>query len=74
MANDVQVTVQEEDTFTASTGLYNPVYVNSISDIGDVDTVTEGKLDGSVLVYKLSTNKWTSTTLLSQQRIDAGEF
>lgn len=74
MANDVQVTVQEEDTFTVSTGLYNPVYVNSISDIGDVDTVTEGKTDGSVLVFKASTNKWTSTTLLNQQRIDAGEF
>lgn len=74
MANDVQVTVQEEDTFTVSTGLYNPVYVNSLSDIGDVDTVTEGKLDGSVLVYKSATNKWTSTTLLNQQRIDAGEF
>lgn len=74
MANDVQVTVQEEDTFSVSTGLYNPVYVNSISDIGDVDTVTEGKLDGSVLVYKSATNKWTSTTLLNQQRLDAGEF
>lgn len=74
MANDVQVTVQEEDTFSVSTGLYNPVYVNSLSDIGDVDTVTEGKIDGSVLVYKASTNKWTSTTLLNQQRLDAGEF
>lgn len=74
MANDVQVTVQEEDTFSVSTGLYNPVYVNSISDIGDVDTVTEGKVNGSVLVYKSATNKWTSTTTLDAQNMEGGEF
>lgn len=74
MANDVQVTVQEEDTFTVSTGLYNPVYVNSISDVGDVDTVTEGKVNGSVLVYKTATNKWTSTTTLDAQMFEGGEF
>ena len=74
MANDVQVTVQEEDTFSVSTGLYNPVYVNSISDIGDVDTMTEGKVNGSVLVYKSATNKWTSTTTLDAQNMEGGEF
>lgn len=84
MSNDIQVTVQqntynqvtvqEEDTFNVYTSLLNSAYVNSISDIGDVDTVSEGKLDGSVLVYKSATNKWTSTKLLNQQTVDAGEF
>jgi hypothetical protein len=30
--------------------------------------------DGSVLVYKSSTAKWTATTLLNQQTMEAGEF
>lgn len=74
MSNDVQVTVQEEDTFTISTTLNNPAYVANLGDIGDVDTTTNGKLDGSVLVYQQATNKWTSTKLLNKQFVDAGEF
>jgi hypothetical protein len=29
---------------------------------------------GSVLVYKTTTNKWTSTTTLDAQNMDGGEF
>lgn len=30
--------------------------------------------DGSVLVYKETTNKWTSTTTLDAQNMEGGEF
>ena len=43
--------------------------INTMDDI-DVTTLT----DGSVLVYKQETSKWTSTTLLNKQTVDAGEF
>ena len=71
---DTIVTIQEEDSFSVCTTSVNPAYVNNLSDIGDVDIQTNGKLDGSVLVYKAATNKWTTTQLLNQQIIDAGEF
>jgi hypothetical protein len=48
--------------------------INSISDIDDIDIITYGKLDGSVLVYKSATNKWTSTKILDSQYMDGGEF
>ena len=46
----------------------------TLSELPDVDIVTEGKQDGSVLVYKTQTNKWTSTRLLNQQYMEGGEF
>lgn len=45
---------------------------NSIENMVDVDL--NRLLDGSVLVYKSTTNKWTSTTTLDAQNMDAGEF
>lgn len=71
---DITVTVQEEDVFAAYTSNTNPAYVNSIDDVGDIDVTTNGKVDGSVLVYKSNTNKWTATRSLDQQIVDAGEF
>ena len=55
-----------------STNLANPSVVESISNIADVDTTT--KINGSVLVYKTTTNKWTSTTTLDAQNMEGGEF
>ena len=55
-----------------STNLANPAVVESISNIADVDTTT--KLNGSVLVFKTTTNKWTSTTTLDAQNMEGGEF
>ena len=68
------VVVQEADLLTASTNLVNPAFVDYLSNVGDVDIATEGQRDGSVLVYKTATNKWTSTLLLDQQTMEAGEF
>jgi hypothetical protein len=55
-----------------STNLANPAVVESISNIADVDTTT--KINGSVLVFKTTTNKWTSTTTLDAQNMEGGEF
>lgn len=44
----------------------------SLSALGDVDATS--LQNGSILVYKTDTNKWTSTTRLNAQDIEAGEF
>lgn len=67
-----QVAVQEVGQTTAGTALYNPISVPSISDIGNVDTTQ--LTDGAVLVYRVNTNKWTSTTTLDLQNMEGGEF
>lgn len=54
------------------TGPQGPSGVTTLSGASDVDTSVI--TDGSVLVYKESTSKWTSTTQLNQQFMDAGEF
>ena len=56
---------------TSST-LSNPSVLESISDIGNVNTDVLN--NGSVLVFKTSTNKWTSTTTLDAQNMEGGEF
>lgn len=83
MSNDIVVTVQDVDLFatvqvqedqlvTAESVLYNPVVVQRLADIQDVDTTN--LTNGSVLVYKASTNKWTSTTTLDLQNMEGGEY
>jgi hypothetical protein len=48
--------------------------VTTLNELSDVDVITEGTQDGSVLVYKAQTSKWTSTRLLNQQFMEGGEF
>ena len=43
-----------------------------MAGIADVDAVNPS--NGSVLVYKTNTNKWTSTTTLDAQNMEGGEF
>jgi hypothetical protein len=74
MADDFIVTVQETSLTNVTTDLSNPAILNSLSDVGDVDLITNGKVNGSVLVYKTTTNKWTSTTTLDAQNMEGGEF
>jgi hypothetical protein len=45
-----------------------------MDNIGDVDMSTEGKNNGSILVYRTTTNKWTSTRTLDAQNMEGGEF
>ena len=44
----------------------------SVAHMSDVDATNLE--NGSVLVYKTNTNKWTSTRLLDQQFMEGGEF
>lgn len=48
--------------------------VSPLSQNIEVDTVSEGLLNGSVLVYKTASSKWTATKNLDLQNMDAGEF
>jgi hypothetical protein len=45
---------------------------SSISGLGDVDAYLPS--NGSVLVYKTITSKWTATTTLDAQNMEGGEF
>jgi hypothetical protein len=58
----------------SSTNLANPAVVESMDNIADVDVTTEGKVNGSVLVYRTLTNKWTASTTLDAQNMEGGEF
>ena len=70
----LQVAVSEGVLTLASSNLAAPAVVESVSNIADVDVTTNGKLNGSVLVYRTTTNKWTSTTTLDAQNMEGGEF
>jgi HKD family nuclease len=72
--NALTVAVTENTFVVSSSNLSNPAVVESIDFISDVDVSTNGKLNGSVLVYKTTTNKWTSTTTLDAQNMEGGEF
>jgi hypothetical protein len=72
--SDMTVTIQEEDLIGTSINEYNVPILPKLQDIGDIDVVTQGKLDGSVLVYNISTDKWVSTKILEKQLINGGFF
>jgi hypothetical protein len=72
MSENITVIVQEEGLVSVSTNLNNPL--DSLSLVGDIDITTNGKVNGSVLVYNSTTSKWTSTTTLSAQNMEGGEF
>ena len=74
MSNELIVTLQQEDLVTVSSNLNNPVYLETLDSVGDVDTSTNGKVNGSILVYRTTTNMWTSTTTLDAQNMEGGEF
>ena len=46
--------------------------LGNLSSSPDLDVTT--LQDGSLLVYKSSTQKWTSSTLLNSQTLDGGFF
>jgi hypothetical protein len=76
MADDSLTVAVDEGTFdlSASTSLSNPAVVQSVTDIGDVDITTNGLNNGSLLIYKTATNKWTASRLLDFQVMEGGEF
>ena len=70
----LQVAVSEGVLTLSSSGLSNPAVVESMSNIADVDVTTNGKVNGSILVYRTNTNKWTASTTLDAQNMEGGEF
>jgi hypothetical protein len=70
----LQVAVSEGALVLSSTNLANPAVVESMSNIADVDVTTNGKINGSILIYRTTTNKWTSSTTLDAQNMEGGEF
>ena len=74
MSNELIVTLQQENLVTVASNLNNPVYLESLDSVGDLDTSTNGKVNGSILVYRTTTNMWTSTTTLDAQNVEGGEF
>jgi hypothetical protein len=47
---------------------------SGLATLSDVDTSTNGLVDGSILVYNSSTSRWTSTTDLEDQNINGGGY
>lgn len=50
-------------------GPAGPNFINLAEDV-DVTNLT----NGSLLIYKANTQKWTSSTLLENQSMEAGEY
>lgn len=63
---------QQSTSQVVSVGIQGPAGPNSITSATDVDTTN--LQNGSVLVYKANTSKWTSTTTLDSQNMEAGEY
>lgn len=72
--NQLFVTTSETQLTTSTTNTANPAVVESLDSVADVDTTTNGKINGSILVYRTTTNRWTSTTTLDAQNMEGGEF
>jgi hypothetical protein len=62
----------EFDSVTSSCGQILPSTLSSITDAADVDA--SNKVDGSVLVFNTTNNKWTSTITFDKQINDGGNF
>lgn len=72
--NEISATIQQIDLTLSSTNLANPATVDTLASIGDVDTSTNGLTTGSILIYRTTTNRWTSSTTLDAQNMEGGEF
>jgi hypothetical protein len=70
----LQVAVSEGTIVLSNTNLANPAVVESMSNIADVDVTTNGKITGSILIYRESTQKWTASTTLDAQNMEGGYY
>lgn len=71
--NPVSVSVNQQGVSqVVSVGIQGPSGPNNITTAHDVDS--SNLQNGSVLVYKTNTSKWTSTTTLDSQNMEAGEY
>lgn len=70
----LQVAVSEGTIVLSDTTLANPAVVESMSNIADVDVTTNGKVTGSILIYREATQKWTASTTLDAQNMEGGYY
>lgn len=69
------VHVDGVQTQVVSAGIQGPPGAPGFTSMSNATDVDSTNLEnGSVLVYFTDTAKWTSTTLLSQQTMEAGEY
>ena len=56
-------------------GIQGPIGIQGATSINNITDVNVSNLvDGSLLIYKASTQQWTASTALTAQNIDSGEF
>ena len=80
--SDITATVLTTSEITATIGDVSSLTVSSVGIQGGGGGNISGLLDvdafnpanGSVLVYKTITNKWTASTTLDAQNMEGGEF
>jgi hypothetical protein len=74
MADDIYVTIETQKQLTVDTiGIQGlSATPGNLQDYANVDTAN--LQNGSVLVYKTTTNKWTSTLDLEDQFMNGGFF
>lgn len=72
--SDITATVQTSTEFTvAAVGIQG--LSASDSNLEMLNNVDATNLqDGSLLIFKTGTSKWTASTLLDQQSMEGGEF
>lgn len=69
IVSDPYGTSNEGVSVTAATTSIAP---NTIENMLDVDL--QQLTNGAILVYKTTTNKWTASTTLDAQNMEAGEY
>ena len=73
MTDIIAVVEIQNDATVAAVGIQGlSGQATTISTISDVDAVLPA--NGSVLVYKTNTSKWTATTLLDEQNMEGGFY
>lgn len=74
MADDIYATIETQQILTVDTIGIQGLSATSgnLASIADVDT--SNLQEGSVLVYKTATQKWTSTLNLEDQYMNGGFF
>jgi ABC-type transporter Mla maintaining outer membrane lipid asymmetry ATPase subunit MlaF len=72
--SDILATVESGNNIAASVvGIQGPSgQATTVASISDIDAVNPD--NGSVLVFKQTTNKWTATKTLEAQTMEGGFF
>jgi hypothetical protein len=74
--SDITVQIQQDNQITVSSiGIQGESgAIVPLSSNQEVDVTTNGKLNGSILVYKTATSKWTATKTLDAQDMEGGHY